>query len=96
MIWIEDATYLGEYRIRLKFNTAEEGDIDLRDVVYRYAAAEPLRQLEAFQRFYLDGWPTLAWRCGFDMAPEWLYEMATGKKPAWSVGAASASRNLVS
>ena len=32
-----------------------------------------------FVAFYLDAWPTLAWACGFDVAPESLYFMATGK-----------------
>jgi len=31
------------------------------------------------------GWPTLAWDCGFDLAPEYLYELATGKRPSWAV-----------
>jgi hypothetical protein len=36
---------------------------------------------DLFQNFYLDEWPTLAWPCGFDVAPETLYEPATGKSP---------------
>jgi hypothetical protein len=36
---------------------------------------------ERFRNFYLDEWPTLAWSCGFDVAPETLYELATGKSP---------------
>jgi hypothetical protein len=36
---------------------------------------------DLFQNFYLDEWPTLAWPCGFDVAPETLYELATGKSP---------------
>jgi hypothetical protein len=80
---VERACYLDEYRIWLKFNTGESGVVDLRDLVFKYPAAEPLRNIEAFKQFYLDSWPTLAWECGFDVAPEALYERATGKCHAW-------------
>jgi hypothetical protein len=74
-----EARYISDYRIWLKFNTGETGEVDLRDVVHKYAIASPLRDPEVFSNFYLDSWPTLAWECGFDVAPESLYFMATGK-----------------
>ena len=83
MVTIQEATYEGQYRIRLKFSTGEEGVVDLSDIIGRYPAARPLREVEAFSQFYLDEWPTLAWPCGFDLAPEWLYELATGRSPSW-------------
>ena len=80
---IVEARYLESYRIWLKFNTGDEGVVDLKDLIEKYIAAEPLRNIEAFKRFYLDSWPTLAWECGFDIAPETLYERATGKPHYW-------------
>ena len=80
---IEQARYLDNYRIWLKFNTGETGVADLRDLIFKYPAAKPLQNTEEFQRFYLDSWPTLAWECGFDVAPEALYERATGKSHTW-------------
>ncbi len=74
-----EARYINDYRIWLKFNTGETGEVDLRDVVHKYAIASPLRDPVVFSKFYLDSWPTLAWECGFDVAPESLYFMATGK-----------------
>jgi hypothetical protein len=74
-----EARYIKDYRIWLKFNTGETGEVDLRDIVYKYAIASPLRDPVVFSGFYLDSWPTLAWECGFDVAPESLYFMATGK-----------------
>jgi len=44
-----------------------------------YQIATPLRDSTAFSKFYIDSWPTLTWKCGFDIAPESLYFMVTGK-----------------
>ena len=78
-ISVAEARYVKDYQIFLKFNTGEIGEVDLRDLVYKYPIAEPLRNPEIFSRFYLDSWPTLAWDCGFDVDPESLYFRATGK-----------------
>ena len=67
----------------MKFSSGEEGIVDLADIVAKYPAARPLLDPEAFKQFFLDEWPTLAWSCGFDLSPERLYELATGKAPAW-------------
>lgn len=83
MITIEDASYEAGYRIRIRFSTGEAHVVDFTDVISRYRAAAPLRDQTEFRRFFLDEWPTLAWPCGFDLAPETLYELATGKPPAW-------------
>ncbi len=78
-ISILEAKYVKDYRIFLKFNTGETGEVDLRELVYKYQIAEPLRNPEIFSCFRLDSWPTLVWDCGFDVAPESLYFRATGK-----------------
>ncbi len=83
MIAIVDALYENEYRIKLKFNTGEEGVVDLSDLIERYAIAHSLKDISQFKQFYLDEWPTLAWPCGFDVSPETLYERATGKCVSW-------------
>jgi hypothetical protein len=78
---IQEAYYLDGYRISLRFNTDEVGEVDLSDLLRRYPAAQLLLDQDLFRSFYLDEWPTLAWPCGFDVAPETLYELATGKSP---------------
>ena len=83
MIAIAEARHLGDFRIWLRFNTGEEGIVDLADVVEKFPAARPLQDPEVFSNFYLDEWPTLAWPCGFDFSPESLYERATGKTIPW-------------
>ncbi len=79
-IYVIEASYREDYKVFLEFNTGESGDADLRELIYTHDAAKPLRDKEAFSRFYLDSWPTLAWKCGFDVAPESLYYMVTGKR----------------
>ncbi len=78
-IYVSKANYIKDFVIFLEFNTGESGEVDLKDAVYSYKIAEPLRDPACFSKFYLDSWPTLAWDCGFDIAPESLYFRVTGK-----------------
>jgi hypothetical protein len=75
-IAVQKAQYIGEYKIRLTFNTGEVGDVDLEETIRRYPVALPLLDPKVFSNFHLDEWPTLAWDCGFDIAPEALYRKA--------------------
>jgi len=83
MARIQKAEYEGGYRVRLKFDSGEEGVTDLGDVIAKYKAAHQLLDQTEFAKFYLDEWPTLVWPCGFDLSPEMLYERITGKRPVW-------------
>jgi hypothetical protein len=83
LISVKEAHYEKDFQIRLSFNTGEQGVVDLSDLIAKYKAAAPLRDPIAFSKFHLDEWPTLAWDCGFDVAPETLYMRATGKKMDW-------------
>jgi hypothetical protein len=83
IITVEKAIYLNDYRLHLTFNTGELGDVDLHDLVFKYVAATPLRDVEIFKAFKFDEWATLTWDCGFDVSPETLYERATGKRIDW-------------
>ncbi|GAB6058329.1 DUF2442 domain-containing protein [Desulfonatronum parangueonense] len=74
-VYLKDAQYVDDFRVFLRFNDGKSGEVDLKDIVHKHAIAAPLRKPETFSRFYLDSWPTLAWDCGFDIAPEKLYEM---------------------
>ncbi|MEN8254509.1 MAG: DUF2442 domain-containing protein [Verrucomicrobiota bacterium] len=73
-VYLVDANYEEGFEVFLEFNTGESGRVDLKDVVFRNEAAAALRDPSVFAEFYLDSWPTLAWKCGFDIAPESLYE----------------------
>lgn len=83
MIGVQQARYEGHYNVWLKFSDGKEGVVDLADIPSRYDAALPLKDEHVFAAFFLDEWPTLAWECGFDLSPEFLYERLTGNGPVW-------------
>lgn len=78
-IAISEARYLHDYRVWILFNNNESAEADLKDIIFKFPAAKPLRDPLEFANFQLDEWPTLTWKCGFDLDPEYLYELATGK-----------------
>lgn len=88
--YVTEAHYVNGYRIAVTFNTGESAEVDFSRLIAETPLFKPLRDVEQFKSFYLDGWPTLAWPCGLDIAPEALYRMATGKLPAWMAVAGSA------
>ncbi len=94
-IAISEARYLDDYRVWLRFNTGEAGEVDLQPLIFRYSAAAPLREQHSFAQFYLDEWPTLAWACGFDLDPEYLYTLATGKPTYETLAAPQPERTAV-
>jgi hypothetical protein len=83
IVSVKSAKYLDAYRLNLVFDTGESGDVDLQDIVFKYTAALPLRDINNFKSFKLDDWATVVWDCGFDVSPETLYERATGKRVDW-------------
>ena len=72
--YLKEAKYLEGFRVYLRFNDGLAAEIDLENEIRKYRVAEPLLNRKEFSQFYLDSWPTLAWKCGFDLAPESLYE----------------------
>ena len=73
-IFIESAEYVEDFKVHLRFNDGKSGEVDLKETIYKYDAAATLRDPKKFAHFHLDSWPTLTWDCGFDVAPESLYE----------------------
>ena len=53
-VYIAEAQYQQEYKILLKFNTGESGEVDLANIIYKYEAAKPIRDTKLFAEFYLD------------------------------------------
>jgi hypothetical protein len=79
-IYLLDAKYKKDFIIEVKFNTQEIKQINLKNVIYKYKQAQSLRDVNNFKNFYLDDFPTLAWENGFDLSPNWLYDLAKHNK----------------
>jgi hypothetical protein len=73
-VYLSDAKYLGNFNFILQFNDGLKGKVDLKPIIDKYKQAQPLKDEKEVAKFYLDSWPTLAWECGFDIAPEALYK----------------------
>lgn len=68
------AEHQGGYRIRLTFSDGMTGVVDFERWL-EGPVFEPLRDVEFFRRFFLDG-GTVAWPNGADVAPETLHAQA--------------------
>ena len=74
------AEYVREHMIHLAFNDGVEQTIDFSQWL-EGPVFEPLKDLDYFQRFFLDG-GTVTWPNGADIAPETLYEQAKSVEAA--------------
>ena len=75
---IDEARYVGGYRIWLRFEDGAEGEVDLSRELDG-PVFEPLRQLAYFRSFQLHPeFKTLVWPNGADIAPEFLHEKGEG------------------
>jgi hypothetical protein len=76
---IRKAEYLGEYNIRIDFEDGSTGVADLSDYPDENTVFRPFRDLSYFMKFRVE-YGTIVWGEGeLDIAPETLYERATGK-----------------
>lgn len=74
LLHVTKAEYIGEYKLRLKFNNGAQGIVDLEPELYG-EVFEPLRDKDVFQQFILTS-RTVEWPTGADFAPEFLLEAA--------------------
>jgi hypothetical protein len=68
---VTEAEYLGDCKLRLRFNNGAQGVVDLEAELYG-DVFEPLRDKEVFTRFVLTS-RTVEWPNGADFAPEFLF-----------------------
>jgi len=73
-IHVTAVEYLEDYKLHVRFNTGEEGIVDLEPELYG-AIFEPLRDKALFQQVALAS-RTIEWPNGADFAPEFLLEIA--------------------
>ncbi len=74
------ANYLQDYKIELTFRDGTTGIVDFSVFLGRGKMTMPLKQKEFFSNFRLDQeLGTLVWGNGYDIAPDTLYYLVTGK-----------------
>ena len=80
---VNEARYVRDYVIWLRFNDGTEGEIDLGHELEGEVFG-PLRDKRLFQQFHVDPeLETIAWENGADFAPEFLHQnirVAVGPK----------------
>ena len=69
---VDEATYIKDYQLQLKFNNDEVKKVDLEDELYG-EVFEPLKNKEFFKNFFISH-NTVEWENGADFAPEFLFE----------------------
>jgi hypothetical protein len=83
---ILEAHYIAEYKIYLKFANGKFGVADLEKFTQKSGVFAKLRELDYFKNFHLDPeLNVLTWENEVDIAPETLYQEATGEPlPTWT------------
>lgn len=79
LILVTSAKYLHDFTLELTFSDGLKAEIDFTKWINKYPFFTPLKDIEYFKNFSLDGW-TVVWENGADIAPETLYEIALQKK----------------
>ena len=70
---VDEATYISDYQLQLKFNNNEIKKVDLKDELYG-EVFEPLKDKQYFKDFFISH-NTVEWKNGADFAPEFLFEI---------------------
>lgn len=77
MIYVVDAAYLGEFVVEVVFNDGTRAQLDLKATIENdtRAIVRELLNVELFAQVSV-AMDTLVWPNGFDLAPEYLYELS--------------------
>ncbi len=69
---LKNAEYLGDYKVKVLFNTNEEKIVDFKNYV------QPLKNEDFFKTLFVHSeFGTLSWKDEIDLAPEFVYELAS-------------------
>ena len=73
LLFIKEAQYLKNYKVKLKFTDGKVGIVDLQDELHG-RVFEPLKDKKIFSTLRVDeDLETIVWDNGADLAPEFLY-----------------------
>ena len=78
---VVEATYVSDYKIRIKFDDGIEAVVDFKKWVGSGPVFEALKDVDFFKKFTIDG-GTITWPNGADIAPETLYKITSDKAAA--------------
>ncbi len=79
LVTVKEARYVSGYTLELTFSDGISAEIDFSDWIEKFPFFAPLKDIEYFKNFSLDGW-TVGWQNGADIAPETLHEIALQKQ----------------
>ena len=75
MRWVVGATYIGGYKLKIKFDNGEIKVVDLKPHLGG-PIFEPLKRLDFFKSFRVDkDIDTVVWPNNADFSPDFLYEI---------------------
>ena len=75
---VTDASFLGGYKLHLRFNDSSEADFDFSELLQK-PFFKPLQDQAKFKQFGLES-GTLVWNNNVDISPEYIYFKSTGKQ----------------
>ena len=70
---VDEANYITDYQLKLKFNNNETRTVDLKDELFG-EVFEPLKDKQFFKDFFLSH-NTVEWKNGVDFAPEFYLKL---------------------
>jgi len=75
MRWVNEATYLGGYKLNVRFDNGESKVVDLQPHIDG-PIFEPLKDLDFFKSFYVShDIDSIVWPNNADFSPDFLYEI---------------------
>lgn len=82
---VVETKYLGEYKIKLKFDNGKKGVVDFKQYIKKKGLFKRFVNINYFRKFYIDKEiGVLCWPGGLDIAPETIYSETTGEPlPDW-------------
>lgn len=77
MHYVVDAAYLGEYKLKIRFDNDEDRIVDFENYLDG-PIFEPLKDLAFFKQFSVNqDIDTVVWPNNADFSPDFLYEVGT-------------------
>lgn len=73
MMYVTNAKYINQFKVRISFSNGDEGIVDLKDELWG-EVFKTLQSPESFRQFELSqAFRTIQWPNGADFAPEFLH-----------------------